>query len=65
LSTRWFDEAPRLTGATPFRFDGARPVRLDPAPTMGRHTDEILAELDAFNRVMEGAAREPSALRAP
>ena len=34
-----------LTGKTPFKFDGARPLRETPAPTMGEHTAEILAAL--------------------
>jgi crotonobetainyl-CoA:carnitine CoA-transferase CaiB-like acyl-CoA transferase len=31
-------------GAPPFRFDGVRPVARRPAPTLGEHTAEILAE---------------------
>ena len=29
----------------PFRFDGERPPVVRPAPTLGEHTDEVLAEL--------------------
>ena len=38
---------PHMTGATPFKFDGARPMVRKPAPTLGQHTDEVLAELRA------------------
>jgi crotonobetainyl-CoA:carnitine CoA-transferase CaiB-like acyl-CoA transferase len=31
--------------ATPFRFDGERPAMVRPAPTLGEHTGEVLAEL--------------------
>lgn len=34
-----------LVPATPFRFDGVRPLLRRPAPTLGQHTDEVLAEL--------------------
>lgn len=34
-----------LVPATPFRFDGVRPPVRRPAPTLGQHTDEVLAEL--------------------
>jgi crotonobetainyl-CoA:carnitine CoA-transferase CaiB-like acyl-CoA transferase len=34
-----------LVPATPFRFDGVRPPLRRPAPTLGQHTDEVLAEL--------------------
>ena len=34
-----------LVPATPFRFDGVRPALRRPAPTLGQHTDEVLAEL--------------------
>jgi crotonobetainyl-CoA:carnitine CoA-transferase CaiB-like acyl-CoA transferase len=36
-----------LTGKTPFKYDGARPLRETPAPTMGQHTAEVLASLKA------------------
>jgi crotonobetainyl-CoA:carnitine CoA-transferase CaiB-like acyl-CoA transferase len=32
--------------AAPFAYDGCRPALLRPAPTLGEHTDEVLAELD-------------------
>ena len=32
---------------SPYRFDGARPALVRAAPTLGEHTDEVLAELDA------------------
>ena len=32
-------------GAPAFRFDGARPAAVAPAPTLGQHTREVLAEL--------------------
>ena len=38
--------------ATPFRYDGERPPMIRPAPTLGEHTDEVLAEL--------GIVREPA-----
>ena len=31
--------------AAPFSFDGVRPALKCPAPTLGEHTDEVLAEL--------------------
>jgi crotonobetainyl-CoA:carnitine CoA-transferase CaiB-like acyl-CoA transferase len=31
--------------ATPFRYDGERPPMTRPAPTLGEHTEEVLAEL--------------------
>jgi crotonobetainyl-CoA:carnitine CoA-transferase CaiB-like acyl-CoA transferase len=34
-----------LVPATPFRYDGVRPALRRPAPTIGQHTDEVLAEL--------------------
>jgi crotonobetainyl-CoA:carnitine CoA-transferase CaiB-like acyl-CoA transferase len=34
-----------LVPAAPFSFDGARPPLRRPAPTLGQHTDEVLAEL--------------------
>jgi len=34
-----------LVPASPFRFDGVRPALRRPAPTLGQHTDEVLAEL--------------------
>jgi crotonobetainyl-CoA:carnitine CoA-transferase CaiB-like acyl-CoA transferase len=34
-----------LVPATPFKFDGVRPSLRRPAPTLGQHTDEVLAEL--------------------
>jgi crotonobetainyl-CoA:carnitine CoA-transferase CaiB-like acyl-CoA transferase len=33
--------------AAPFAFDGVRPALRRPAPTLGEHTDEVLAELPA------------------
>ncbi len=29
----------------PFRYDGERPPLVRPAPTLGEHTEEVLAEL--------------------
>jgi crotonobetainyl-CoA:carnitine CoA-transferase CaiB-like acyl-CoA transferase len=34
-----------LVGASPFRFDGARPALRLPAPVLGEHTAQVLAEL--------------------
>ncbi len=34
-----------LTPQPPFRFDGERPALARPAPVLGEHTDEVLAEL--------------------
>ena len=34
-----------LVPAAPFQFDGARPAIRQPAPTLGQHTDQVLAEL--------------------
>jgi crotonobetainyl-CoA:carnitine CoA-transferase CaiB-like acyl-CoA transferase len=34
-----------LTPQAPFRFDGARPPLCDPAPVLGEHTAQVLAEL--------------------
>ncbi len=34
-----------LVGASPFRFDGKRPALRLPAPVLGEHTAEVLAEL--------------------
>jgi crotonobetainyl-CoA:carnitine CoA-transferase CaiB-like acyl-CoA transferase len=34
-----------LIPASPFRFDGARPAVRRPAPTLGQHTREVLAEV--------------------
>ena len=34
-----------LTPAAPFAYDGERPALLRPAPTLGEHTGEVLAEL--------------------
>jgi crotonobetainyl-CoA:carnitine CoA-transferase CaiB-like acyl-CoA transferase len=34
-----------LVPAAPFSFDGVRPLLRRPAPTLGQHTDEVLAEL--------------------
>jgi crotonobetainyl-CoA:carnitine CoA-transferase CaiB-like acyl-CoA transferase len=34
-----------LVGASPFRFDGERPALRLPAPVLGEHTAEVLAEL--------------------
>jgi len=34
-----------LVAASPFRFDGQRPPLRRPAPTLGQHTAEVLAEL--------------------
>ncbi|MDB5482923.1 MAG: L-carnitine dehydratase/bile acid-inducible protein [Caulobacteraceae bacterium] len=34
-----------LVPAAPFSFDGVRPPLRRPAPTLGQHTDEVLAEL--------------------
>ena len=36
-----------LNGAPPFRFDGRRPALRRPAPTLGEHTAEVLAEIRA------------------
>jgi crotonobetainyl-CoA:carnitine CoA-transferase CaiB-like acyl-CoA transferase len=36
-----------LIPAAPFAYDGARPAIRNPAPTLGEHTDEVLAELAA------------------
>jgi crotonobetainyl-CoA:carnitine CoA-transferase CaiB-like acyl-CoA transferase len=33
--------------AAPFAYDGQRPTLKRPAPTLGEHTDEVLAELAA------------------
>jgi crotonobetainyl-CoA:carnitine CoA-transferase CaiB-like acyl-CoA transferase len=46
----WVDTERRYVGAhlipaAPFAYDGARPAILRPAPTLGEHTDEVLAEL--------------------
>ena len=35
-----------LVGASPFRFDGERPVLRLPAPVLGEHTAEVIAELN-------------------
>ena len=34
-----------VTPEAPFRYDGERPPVVRPAPTIGEHTDEVLAEL--------------------
>ena len=34
-----------LVSASPFRIDGARPALRRPAPTLGEHTQEVLAAL--------------------
>jgi len=34
-----------FTPEAPFRYDGARPPVVRPAPTIGEHTEEVLAEL--------------------
>jgi crotonobetainyl-CoA:carnitine CoA-transferase CaiB-like acyl-CoA transferase len=34
-----------LVGASPFRFDGKRPALRLPAPLLGEHSAEVLAEL--------------------
>ena len=34
-----------LVPSSPFSFDGVRPALHRPAPTLGQHTDEVLAEL--------------------
>jgi crotonobetainyl-CoA:carnitine CoA-transferase CaiB-like acyl-CoA transferase len=34
-----------FTPQAPFRHDGERPPVIRPAPTLGEHTDEVLAEL--------------------
>jgi len=34
-----------FTPQPPFRYDGERPAVIRPAPTLGEHTDEVLAEL--------------------
>jgi crotonobetainyl-CoA:carnitine CoA-transferase CaiB-like acyl-CoA transferase len=31
--------------AAPFAYDGRRPALVRPAPTLGEHTDAVLAEL--------------------
>lgn len=36
-----------ITPAAPFAYDGARPALRWPAPTLGEHTDAVLAELAA------------------
>ena len=41
-----------FTPEAPFRYDGERPPVVRPAPTIGEHTDEVLAELGI---VREGA----------
>lgn len=38
-------------GASPFRFDGARPLARRPAPTLGEHTSEVLAELAGHDQL--------------
>jgi crotonobetainyl-CoA:carnitine CoA-transferase CaiB-like acyl-CoA transferase len=42
-----------FTPEAPFRYDGARPPVVRPAPTIGEHTDEVLAELG----IVRGAVR--------
>jgi crotonobetainyl-CoA:carnitine CoA-transferase CaiB-like acyl-CoA transferase len=37
-----------MTPAAPMRFDGERPPVVRPAPVLGEHTDEVLAELKAM-----------------
>jgi crotonobetainyl-CoA:carnitine CoA-transferase CaiB-like acyl-CoA transferase len=39
-----------FTPQPPFRFDGARPTFTRPAPLLGEHTDEVLAELGIERR---------------
>jgi crotonobetainyl-CoA:carnitine CoA-transferase CaiB-like acyl-CoA transferase len=39
-----------LVGASPFRFDGRRPRLRRPAPLLGEHTAEVLAELSTEGR---------------
>jgi len=34
-----------FTPQPPFRYDGERPAVTRPAPTLGEHTEEVLAEL--------------------
>jgi crotonobetainyl-CoA:carnitine CoA-transferase CaiB-like acyl-CoA transferase len=34
-----------ITPAAPFAYDGQRPALRLPAPTLGQHTDEVLAPL--------------------
>jgi crotonobetainyl-CoA:carnitine CoA-transferase CaiB-like acyl-CoA transferase len=43
-----------FTPEAPFRYDGARPPVVRPAPTIGEHTEEVLAELGIV-RVTVGA----------
>lgn len=48
----WLESSRRYVGAhlipaSPFAFDGARPVIRNVAPTLGEHTDEVLRELAA------------------
>ena len=40
---RYIDD--HFTPQPPFRYDGERPPLVRPAPTLGEHTDEVLAEL--------------------
>ena len=36
---------PHIVPATPFAYDGVRPPLLTPAPTLGEHTAQVLANL--------------------
>jgi hypothetical protein len=35
--------------AAPFTYDGERPALRFPSPTLGQHTDEVLAELRSLS----------------
>ncbi len=42
---------PHLVGASPFRFDGERPALRLPAPLLGEHTAQVLAEISRASEV--------------
>jgi len=42
-----------FTPEAPFRYDGERPPVVRPAPTIGEHTDEVLAELGIVRTKVE------------